>query len=231
MPRRPRMYISGMPYHIVQRGNNREPCFFEVEDYQFYMELMRQLLPRYGVHLHAYVLMTNHVHLLMTPDEKESISNLLKVVGSRYAQYINKKYNRTGTLWEGRHKPSVVDSENYLLKCYRYIELNPVAAVMVSKPEEYRWSSFGCNAWGDLSSVIEPHSEYLKLGKVPEDRCYRYRDLFSVSLNDEDVHFIQKAEHYCQPLGGDRFRLQIEEKIGRSVGLMERGRPRKLVKK
>jgi putative transposase len=229
MLRRPRMHISGTAYPIVQRGVNREPCFFDVEDYPIYMELMRQLLPRYGIYLHACVLMTNHVHLLMTPDEKEPISNLLKVVGSRYARYINKKYNRTGALWEGRHKSSDVDSKNYLLKCYRYIELNPVAAVMVSKPEECRWSSFGCNAWGDLSSVIEPHSEYLTLGKVPEDRCYRYRDLFSVSLSGEDVHFIGKAAHYCRPLGGDRFRLHIEEKIGRPVGLMGRGRPRKLV--
>ena len=109
MPRRARMYISGFPYHVVQRGNNREACFFEIEDYQFYLDLLQQLLFRYGVHLHAYVLMTNHVHLLMTPEEKDSISNMTRVLGSRFAQYMNKKYQRTGTLWEGRHKSSGVD--------------------------------------------------------------------------------------------------------------------------
>jgi len=231
MPRRPRMYISGLPYHVVQRGNNREACFYETEDYQYYLDLLEQLLTRYGVQLHAYVLMTNHVHFLMTPDDKDSISNLTRVVGSRFAQYMNKKYQRTGTLWEGRHKPSVVDTENYLLKCYRYIELNPVSANMVKRPEEYQWSSYGCNAWGDQSSFIEPHDEYTKLGATGNQRCSRYRDLFSDNLSNEDIHFIRKATHYCQPMGNDRFRLQIEKKIGRPVGVMSRGRPRKMVNK
>ena len=149
MPRRPRMYLPGLLYHIVQRGNNREACFFDPDDYQRYLEFLVESLHRYDVSLHAYVLMTNHIHLLMTPKNKEGISRVMKVVGSRYAQYMNKKYNRTGTLWEGRHKPSVIDSQTYLFTCYRYIELNPVAAGMVARPEEYQWSSYGVNAWGD----------------------------------------------------------------------------------
>lgn len=140
MPRRPRQYLPGMPYHIVQRGNNREVCFFDIEDYECYLDLLSAMLKRYGAQLHAYVLMTNHVHFIMTPEEKDSISQLTKVVGSRFAQYMNRTYHRTGTLWEGRHKSSVIDSESYLLTCYRYVELNPVIAGMIERPEEYRWS-------------------------------------------------------------------------------------------
>ena len=124
MPRRRRMYVAGMPYHVVQRGNNREACFYSVEDYQFYLEVLGELLERYGVQLHAYVLMTNHVHFLMTPLEVDGISNVTKVLGSRYARYMNRSYRRTGTLWEGRH--------------YRHIEMNPVAASMVERQSRKR---------------------------------------------------------------------------------------------
>ena len=147
MPGRARVYIPGFTYHIVQRGNNREACFFDKEGYMFYLDCLRQAMSRYGVKLHAYCLMTNHVHLLMTPEHSDSISRTMKVVCSRYAQFVNKQYNRSGTLWEGRHKASAVDSEQNLLKCYRYIELNPVTASMVDRPEEYPWSSHHYNAW------------------------------------------------------------------------------------
>ena len=229
MPRRPRMYLPGLPYHVVQRGNNREPCFFDIQDYQFYLELLRQLLPRYKVNLHAYVLMTNHVHLLLTPSSKDGISSLMRVVGSRFAQYMNKTYKRTGTLWEGRHKASVVDTENYLLKCYRYIELNPVAANMVTSPEEYKWSSYGCNAWGDKTDIVTAHPEYLSLGNTSNKQHYAYRCLFLFLLDDRDTVLIRKSAHYCQPLGDDRFRSLIEKKLGLPVGQMHRGRPRKII--
>lgn len=226
MPRRSRMYFPGLPYHIIQRGNNREACFYEAEDYQFYLVLLEELSQRYKVNIHAYVLMTNHIHLLVTPIEKESVSMMTKVVGSRFAQYINKKYNRTGTLWEGRHKSSPVDTEDYLLKCYRYIELNPVAANMVKRPEEYYWSSYGINAWGDHSHFITPHDEYLSLGKNKKSRQYAYRELFKVNLSEEDLHAFRESAHYCQPVGSERFRKQIEEKLGSPLGYMKRGRPK-----
>ncbi len=132
MPRRARMYLPGLPYHIVQRGNNREACFIEPETYQFYLELLKEVSLRYDLAVHCYCLMTNHIHLLATAGDKTSISNTMKVVGSRYAQYINKKYKRTGALWEGRHKSSLVQTDKYFLTCSRYIELNPVAANMVN---------------------------------------------------------------------------------------------------
>lgn len=226
MPRRARNYVSGLPYHIVQRGNNRQACFFEIPDYQCYLGLLSEVLCRYRVALHAYVLMTNHVHFLMTAASETGISNVMKVAGSRYAYYINRTYGRTGTLWEGRHKSSAVDSETYLLKCYRYIELNPVAAGMVEKPEEYRWSSYHANACGDPVSYVTPHLGYQLLSADPDARCRRYRELFRCHLSEEDIHAIRKSTHYCYPLGSDRFRLQLQKKTGKSPGYMARGRPR-----
>ena len=225
MPRRPRMYIPGYCYHIVQRGNNREACFFEPENYRVYLKYMGECLPRYGNYLHAYCLMTNHVHLLISPSKTESISNLLKVVCSRYAQYINKKYSRTGTLWEGRHKSSAVDTELYLLKCYRYIELNPVAAKMVSRPEEYVWSSYHHNAWGEKDALVSRHDLYLALGENEIERCSNYRELFRDAISPEDIHSIRKAAHYSMPLGSNKFVDQIARKTGKPVGYGKRGRP------
>lgn len=226
MPRRARMYIPGLPYHIVQRGNNREACFVEPENYQFYLDLWQEVSRRYGVKVHAYCLMTNHIHFLATPSTETALSNTMKVVGSRYAQYINKKYLRTGTLWEGRHRSSLVQQDLYLLTCYRYIELNPVRAKMVSRPEEYRWSSYLSNGWGKKSMVV-PHQGYLDLGGNQEARCHAYRYLFENQLSEENMHLIRKAAHYCQPIGDDRFRKQIESKYGIKIGRMARGRPRK----
>lgn len=189
MPRRARDYLSGLPYHIVQRGNNREACFIEPENYHYYLELWRQNSKRYGVWVHSYCLMTNHVHFLVTPETAHSISNVMKVVGSRYAQYVNLKHRRTGTLWEGRHRSSLVQSDRYMMHCYRYIELNPVRAGMVSRPEEYRWSSYGVNGWGD-TGWLTPHAEYLRLGGCVEERAHAYRELFRYQLCDEDLHLI-----------------------------------------
>lgn len=225
MPRRARMYLPDFPYHIVQRGNNREACFIEAENYQYYLELWKEVSLRYGVSVHAYCLMTNHIHVLATPLDKTSISNTMKVVGSRYAQYINKTYKRTGTLWEGRHRSSLVQTEKYFLTCSRYIELNPVAANMVKSPEEYKWSSYGINAWGD-ESWLKPHEEYIRLGVTPEKRCYTYRMLFNNHLDEMDVSLIRKAAHYCQPVGDDRFKEMIEKKHGIKIGLTRRGRPK-----
>ncbi len=226
MPRRARNYLPGFPYHIVQRGNNREACFIEPENYQYYLELWRQLSKRYGVRVHAYCLMTNHIHILATPEAKHSLSDTMKVVGSRYAQYINLKYRRTGTLWEGRHRSSLIQSDRYLLRCYRYIELNPVRAGMVSRPEEYRWSSYGVNGWSD-ASWLSPHDEYLQLGGTADERARAYRELFRYQLSEQDLHLIRKAAHYCQPVGDDRFRAQIETQYGITLGNMKRGRPRR----
>ncbi len=155
MPRKLRMYLAGMPYHVIQRGNNREACFFADDDYLFYLECLKDACERYQVNCHAYVLMTNHTHLLLEPLKAEGISRVMQSLGRRYVQYINKHYRRCGTLWESRHKSSLVDAETYLLSCYRYIELNPVMANMVEHPGDYRWSSYRCNAYGEINQLIK----------------------------------------------------------------------------
>jgi putative transposase len=225
MPRRARTYLPGYPYHIVQRGNNRNACFVKPHDYQFYLELWDECSQRYGVAIHAYCLMTNHVHFLVTPGDRDSVSLATKVIGSRYAHYFNKTYKRTGTLWEGRHKSSLVQSERYYLMCSRYIELNPVVANMVSKPEQYNWSSYMCNAWG-AEGIVEQHIEYLKPGKEVESRCHAYRELFRHSISSEDLHIIEDAARYNRPLGDSRFSVQIAAQYGVVIPRATRGRPR-----
>jgi putative transposase len=227
MPRRTRMYLPKFPYHIVQRGNNREVCFVEPENYQFYLDLWRECSRRYGVAVHAYCLMTNHIHFLVTPEQPESISRVTRVVGSRYAYYFNKSYNRTGTVWEGRHKSSLVQSDRYFLTCSRYIELNPVTAGMVTKPGDYKWSSYLVNAWGGESNLIQ-HDEYLRLGVDIESRCYAYRELFKCHLSDQDIHLIENASDFCHPVSNNRFLRQIENKYNIKLGQSVRGRPRSI---
>ena len=225
MPRRPRHYLPGLPYHIVQRGNNRQPCFFESEDHQDYLLLWQEVSKRYGVHVHAYCLMTNHIHFLATPTHPDSLSSTLKVVGSRYAQQANRKYQRSGTLWEGRHRASLIQTERYLLSCYRYIELNPVRAGMVEFPEDYQWSSYITNSRGEHSWLV-PHQEYLSLGITPIARQQAYRGLFKVQLDNHELNLLRKAAHYSLPVGDDRFYRSIESELGMRLGQMERGRPK-----
>lgn len=225
MPRKTRMYLPGIPAHVVQRGHNRAACFFSDEDFEFYLECLGQGLRRYGVALHAYVLMTNHVHLLMTPQEESSISRLMQHIGRLYVLYVNKRYRRSGALFEGRHKASLVAADDYLLTCYRYIEMNPVAAGMVQGPEQYRWSSYRCHAWGKPNPLIGDHDLYLALGRDPEARQRVYRELFRHRLPEERLHDIRECLAYNFPLGNDRFRESIEAALGRRVGERKRGRP------
>ena len=225
MPRKPRMYLAGVPCHVVQRGNNRAACFFTDDDYAFYLEVLADACRRYRVHVHAYVLMTNHVHLLLSPQTVDGVSRVMQSVGRRYVQYVNKRYRRCGTLWESRHKASLVDAERYLLACYRYIELNPSAAGMVPHPVDYRWSSYGANAWGKRDDLVSPHALYLALGADASMRRTCYRKFFAKHLSRDMVHQIQTALDFSMPLGNDRFRQQIERALGRSIGQAKRGRP------
>lgn len=227
MPRKPRMYLPGIPAHVVQRGNNRDSCFFADEDYQFYLEVLSEGCRRYDVQLHAYCLMTNHVHLLMSQtQESRGISNVMQHIGRLYVAYINKTYRRSGTLWEGRYKASLVDADRYLLTCMRYIELNPVAANMVASPDQYRWSSYRHHAWGEVKKPISDHVLYLQLGAEESARQQAYRELFKYQIPEVNLHEIREALSYNYPLGNDRFREQVEKALGRQLGYKERGRPR-----
>ncbi|HHH42565.1 MAG TPA: transposase [Gammaproteobacteria bacterium] len=227
MPRKPRMYMPGVPCHVIQRGNNREPCFFTEEDYRFYLVCLGEACERFGVALHAYVQMTNHVHLLMTPASESGISRVMQSLGRRYVQHINQTYHRCGTLWESRHKANIVDAECYLLTCYRYIELNPVRAGMVEHPGDYAWSSYQRNACGKYQAYIREHEIYTQLGRDPATRQAAYRDLFSDALDRNVLHAIRTSATSSMPLGNDRFREKLEEALGRRVGYAGRGRPKR----
>ena len=226
MPRRKRNYLAGYPYHIVQRGNNREACFRRSEDYSLYLDLWRRKSRWYGVDVHAFCLMTNHIHFVVTGRDSDAISNTMKVVGSCYAQAFNRHYRRTGTLWEGRHRSSLIDSERYLLTCCRYVELNPVRAGMVELPADYRWSSYKFNANADRGWLSE-HDVYKALGPDSASRAKAYRGLIDVGLSDTDITQIRRAAHYCQPVGDKAFVKKISAQFGLRIGYCQRGRPRK----
>ena len=227
MPRKPRYYLPGVPCHVVQRGHNREPCFSTPEDFRYYLQCLREACVKHDVAVHAYVLMTNHVHLLITPAEKDGISRVMQTVGRRYVQYVNASYQRSGTLWEGRHKASLIDTEHYLMACYRYIELNPVRAGMVHKPGDYPWSSFRANAYGRADPLIRPHEVYLTLGSDGTERQRAHRGLFRRDLDPTDVMSLRTAINLCVPVGNDCFKAQIERRLRQRISYKTRGRPRK----
>jgi putative transposase len=214
-----------MPQHIVQRGINREPCFFADEDYFSYLHWLQKAAADWHCAIHAYVLMTNHVHLLVTPDKENGIAKLMQAVGRRYVQYINRSYRRTGSLWEGRYKSSLVQAETYLITCMRYIELNPVRANMVQDPSLYRWSSYRHNGLGQTDTRITPHPVYLGIDGNDTGRQAAYRDLFRHQLDDEAIADIRLALAQVQPLGNERFSDQICVAMGVRRTQKERGRP------
>ncbi len=227
MPRRARVRHAGIPQHVIQRGNNRAACFFADEDYRTYLDSLLEGATRYGCDIHAYVLMTNHVHLLVTPETDESLTHMMRYLGSRYVQYVNHVYRRSGTLWEGRYKSSLIDSEGYLLTCYRYIELNPVRAGMVEDASGYRWSSYGAHASGQADELIRDHPCYLALGATDETRQAAYQALFRYQVDDASLKAIRKAANSGTALGSEQFKDEIEATLARSVRPGTPGRPRK----
>ena len=199
------MYLPGVPCHVIQRGNHRDATFFAEQEYQFYLACLEDAARRYGLAIHAYVLMT-YVHLLATPEHKESVGLTMQSVGKRYVQYVNRVYHRTGTLWEGRHKASLVDAEGYLMACGRYIELSPVAASMVENPADYRWSSFRCNAMGSDDPRVTRHELCNRLGATQEERQACYLHPFDHGVDLDEIKRIRTAAEFSMPLGSDRFK-------------------------
>lgn len=182
MARLARLYLPGCAHHLIQRGNNREACFYGETDYKVYLAFLKDAAVKYQVFIHAFVLMTNHVHLLATPSDEKGVSLMMQAQGRKYVQYFNHAHSRTGTLWEGRYKSTLVDSDSYLLTVYRYIELNPVRAGMVSHASEYPWSSYGYNALAKEIQLVTPHQKYLDLGQTTEDRQQAYRSCLGAHL-------------------------------------------------
>lgn len=227
MPRLPRFNAPGLAQHIIQRGNNRQPCFSEHEDYCAYAGWLREYADRYFVDIHAWVFMTNHVHLLVTPRQSCGVSMMMQSLGRQYVQYFNHKYQRSGTLWEGRFRSCLVDSEEYVLECYRYIELNPVRAKMVDSPEDYHWSSHATNARGLISNLCTPHSSFIALGRNSTVRQKHYRELFIGQTPQNMIDDIRSATQSGVVLGSESFKQDLKKKLGRRVDHRRRGRPTK----
>lgn len=224
MARVGRYFLPEQPLHVIQRGNDRQAVFFAEEDYGRYREWLGEAASGARCAIHAYVLMTNHVHLLVTPETAAGVPAMMQALGRRYVRHINRTYRRTGTLWEGRYRATAIDSEAYLLACQRYIELNPVRARMAAQAAAYRWSSHAANAAGVADALVRPHPLYLALGANAAERQAAYRGLFAVALDDEFIAELRAATNAGWALGGERFRRQLAAALGRRVTPLPRGR-------
>lgn len=228
MARLARFSLPDQPQHVIQRGNNRQNIFRSKDDYQYYLEKLTDAAEKHDCKIHAYVLMTNHVHLLVTPGTENGIGKMMQMLGRYYVQYFNKKYNRTGTLWEGRYKATLVDTEHYLLICMRYLELNPVRAKdMVKHPSDYVWSSYSFNALGQNNALITPHLIYKRLGKTEKERQVAYRYLFRSLIPEQTLEEIREATNKAWVLGSARFKKRMSKKLKRPVESSGQGGDRK----
>ena len=227
MPRQLRYFIPNIPQHVITRGVDHNAVFFQHQDYALYLKALREASTEYNCLVHAYVLMTNHVHLLVTPVHERSLPLMMQAMGRNYVQRLNARYERTGTLWEGRYKASVVQHERYFLACQRYIELNPVRACIVASPGEYRYSSYGHHALGIADPLLSSHPCYESLHVDPTARRQAYRKLFHDSFTEEMLTEIRQRTNACSVIGDSQFKDQIEAMLGRAVPTGKRGRPRK----
>jgi len=227
MPRLGRYFLADQPLHVIQRGNNREAIFFEQADYAQYRDWLAAAATEYGCAIHAYVLMTNHVHLLVTPRAADSLPRTMQSLGRRYVRQVNTIYRRTGTLWEGRYRAAPIDGEAYFLACCRYIELNPVRARMVRHPREYRWSSYHAHALGTVDPLLTGHELLDRIGGTAAERQKEYRALFRTALDAGFVDGLRAATNGGWALGNARFKQQIGKALGRRVAPLARGRPPK----
>lgn len=227
MPRPGRIEVPGVPLHIVQRGNNRSACFFNDLDRRLYLKCVAEASVARGCEIHAYVLMNNHVHLLATPRRPGAASAMLQDIGRRYVRNINSLHERTGTLWEGRFKSSLIDSEQYLFTCHRYIELNPVRAGIVGNPADYPWSSHTYYAFGSPNRLVTPHRLFSDLGTSAPSRMAAFRAMFRDALREEDLARLRTAVNKGWAVGSDQFMDGVERQLGRSIRPQRRGRPGK----
>ena len=225
MARRARYFLADQPLHLIQRGNNRQPVFFAEADYARYRDWLTAAAAEYGCAIHAYVLMTNHVHLLATPYAPESLPRTMQALGRRYVRYVNTIHGRTGTLWEGRYRAAPIDSEAHFLACCRYIELNPVRARMVGHPRDYRWSSYRAHAHGAGDALVSDHDLYLRLGANQAARQAAYRASFRAALDEDFLDALRTATNGGWALGDARFQRQVADALGRRVTPLPHGRP------
>ncbi len=228
MARLPRLFLPNVPAHVTVRGNDRQAMFGADGERLAFLDCLREAAEKYGLAIHAYVLMTNHVHLLASGKERRSLACTIQAVGRKYVPRFNRRRQRVGTLWEGRHRATLVESERYALACHRYIELNPVRAAMVPEPAAFIWSSYLHCAHGKPDDLIYPHETYVALGPDDEARRSAYRALCAEELPAETVERIREACHRGWPMGGEDFCRRVEDLTGRRARPSTKGRPRKL---
>jgi putative transposase len=227
MPRRARIVAAGYPMHVILRGIDRAAVFFDEEDRTFFLETLAAVAAEESVAVHAYVLMTNHIHLLMTATRDNGVAAVMKRLGQRYVQHVNRTYRRTGGLFEGRFRSSLIEADAYLLACQRYIELNPVRASMVPAPGAYPWSSYRANALGGTNPVVTPHALYRELAGSDETRLAAYRRLFEDVLSAELLRRLRDCTNGGFVIGSPRFERQVAAMVGRRTWKGSPGRPRK----
>jgi len=227
MARLGRYFVADQPLHVIQRGNNRQPIFFEDENYIRYRGWLAEAAADYGCAVHAYVLMTNHVHLLVTPQKKNSLPRLMQSLGRRYVRSINAEYGWTGTLWEGRYRAAPIDSGEYFLACCRYIELNPVRARLAAHPRDYPWSSYPAHALGKPDALVADHPLFRRLGRSIAERQKGYRALFRSKLDEDFIEELRAATNGGWALGDRRFQREIAKAAKRRVAPLPKGRPPK----
>jgi len=228
MARPPRLSLPSHPHHVIQRGNNRQPIFLEEKDYEVFLDCLREAKRKFGARLYAYVLMTNHVHLLIEPEREGDLGRFMQSVGRRYVRYFNDAHSRTGTLWEGRFKSALVSRDEYLIMCSRYIERNPVRAGMVAHPRDYRWSSYHRRALGQSDDLLEDDPWYAGLGKTEVQRSQVYHDWLETSCTEAEWDHIRKATQQGRVVGSDTFQNEMGSRVGRRLNGETRGRPKRL---
>lgn len=226
MPRLPRLEVSGVPLHVTQRGVNRGAIFLDDQDRYHFRRLLRDACRKHAIQLHAFVLMDNHFHLLLTPPQPGALSQAMRSVGQNYVQAFNGRHARCGTLWQGRFKSCLVETERYLLTVIRYIELNPVRAAMTASPQDYRWSSVHTHLGLASDPLITLHPIYLALGSTPDERSRAYRMWLQEGIADDDLVRIRQHVNQERALGDERFRHMVEKTLGRPATCRPRGRPK-----
>lgn len=224
MARLPRLVIPHQPHHIIQRGNDQQLIFRDNADFQTFLDWLREAAKQYQVLIHAYVLMSNHLHLLATPNDETGLAKMMQWVGRHYVPYFNFKYKRSGTLWQGRFKTSVIDSERYFMVCSRYIELNPVRAGIVHNPVEYHWSSYQHHIGLRADPLITDHALFWALGNTPFEREAAYKALAEQGLSSMELEQMRNS-FKGWVIGSDQFKAQLEKQATRRVAPAPKGRP------
>ena len=228
MARLPRLVVPTHPHHIIQTGNDNQLIFRDEEDYQQFLMWLKESAKEFKVAVHAYVLMPNHLHLIATPATVEGLAQTMQRVGRYYVPWYNAKYSRTGSLFQGRFKTSLIEAERYFMACSRFIESNPVRSQLVAEPREYRWSSYAHHAGIRPESVITDHRLYWALGNTPFQREAAYIELSRPALGQAEMATVEAAVLKGWPLGSEQFKSEIQHRAKRQVLPAKRGRPFKI---